>query len=183
MNRPTSVTVFGVLNLVFAALGLLSALMGLVMFAAAAVNSSNPISQVIHDNPTFALWMKVCTALNLVVSAVLLAAGIGLLQLKSWARKVSIGYAIYSMIMLVVGTVVNYFFVFMPLLEKAHLEQGPEAAASIGAMVGAMVGSCFGIIYPILLLIFMFRPKVVAAFGPPAPVASPQPPPPIAGQV
>ena len=50
-------------------------------------------------------------------------------------------------------------------LEKMpHGHLTPEQAGAIGATAG---GSCFGMIYPVLLLIFMFRPKVVAAFGPP----------------
>jgi hypothetical protein len=36
--------------------------------------------------------------------------------------------------------------------------------AAIGGAVGGVMGGCFGMIYPILLLIFMTRPKVVAAF-------------------
>lgn len=49
-------------------------------------------------------------------------------------------------------------------------------AAPIGLLylkpwVGPSVG-CFGLIYPVLLLIFLTRPKVVAAFRPPARAAS-----------
>lgn len=54
-----------------------------------------------------------------------------------------------------------------PMLEEASRKQGPEAAAAIGGAIGGTVGGCFGLIYPILLLIFMTRPKLVAAFNPP----------------
>ena len=62
----------------------------------------------------------------------------------------------------------NIIFVFRPLFETAFHQQGPEA---VGGMIGAMagtVGGVFGMIYPILLLVFMTRPKVVRAFGLPA---------------
>ena len=34
----------------------------------------------------------------------------------------------------------------------------------MGAAIGGVMGGCFGLVYPILLLVFMTRPQVVAAF-------------------
>jgi hypothetical protein len=100
---------------------------------------------------------------------VLLAAGIGLLHLKPWARILSMAYAIYAILFGILGMVVNFIFMIQPMLEQARQQQGPEAAGAIGGAVGGTIGGCFGLIYPVLLLIFMTRPKVVAAFRPPAP--------------
>ena len=169
MQRPTSVTVFGILNIVFAAFGIFGVLASVMLFMAVGTNSNNPVIQIIHDNPAYAMWMKLSIVLGLASSAVLLAAGIGLLKLKPWARTVSIAYAIYAMVMILVSTVVNFIYLTQPMLEQAHQKQGPEAFAAIGGAVGGMSGSCFGIIYPILLLIFMMRANVVAAFRPSAP--------------
>jgi hypothetical protein len=176
MKRPTSVTVFGILNIVFSVFGVFGVLASAMLFSAVAANSNNPIVQVIRDNPTFAAWMKFSLALSLGVSAVLLAAGIGLLMLKPWARILSIAYAIYSFVMIPVGTVVNYAFVLQPTMQQAHEKSGPEAAGAIGGAVGGTIGGCLGLIYPILLLIFMLRANVAAAFQPPASAAV-QPPP------
>jgi hypothetical protein len=56
-----------------------------------------------------------------------------------------------------------------PGLEKAH-EQGSRAVGAVmGAATGEMCSSCVGVIYPIVLLIFMLRPNVAAAFHQPAP--------------
>ena len=124
------------------------------------------VIKLIHDNPAYAMWMKISVGLGLLVSVALLAAGIGLLKLKPWARTFSIGYAIYSLVMVPVGMVVNFFLLTRPLLEQAHQQHGPEAASAIGAAVGGLFGSCFGLIYPVLLLIFMLRANVKAAFVP-----------------
>jgi hypothetical protein len=64
-----------------------------------------------------------------------------------------------------VGTVVNYFFLMRPMLEQAHQKQGPEAVGAMAGAIGGTIGGCFGLIYPILLLVFMMRPNVVAAFA------------------
>jgi hypothetical protein len=164
MQRPKSVTVFGILNIVFAGLGLCGMAFSVMLFLPSAAASNNPVVQIIQSSPAYAAWMKISIVLGFVVVVALLAAGIGLLNLKPWARTLSIIYAVYAIVMVLVSDVVNYIFLIQPMLQKAHSEQGPEAAGAIGGAIGGMFGGCFGLIYPILLLIFMTRPHVVAAF-------------------
>jgi len=175
MQRPTSVTVFGILNIGFGVLGIFSLLGTMLVFAMLKDTTNNPMLQLIHNNPGYTAWMHLCVVIGVAARAVLLAAGIGLLKLKPWARTVSIGYGMYEIVMVLVSAVVSYIFLVQPMLEQAHMKQGPEAAgAAIGGAIGGMIGSCFGLIYPVLLLIFMMRANVVAAFRSPAP-ASGQP--------
>ena len=166
MQRPTSVTVFGILNIVFAAFGVFGLIVSIALFFASA-NSNNPVIKIMHENPGYAVWLKICIPLGLLSCAALLAAGIGLLRLKSWARKLSVAYAIYAILFGILGTVVNFIFLVRPIIEHAQQQSGPEAAGAIGGAIGGSVGGCFGLIYPVLLLIFMLRPKVAAAFQPP----------------
>jgi hypothetical protein len=167
MQRPTSVTVFGVLNIMFAALGIGGALASMLLMMVPANGSNNPVIQVLHNSPAYLAWMEVSIVLGLVASVSLLAAGIGLLNLWPWARILSIAYAIYAIGMIPVGMVGNLFFLVQPMLEQAHQRHGPEAAAAIGGLIGGTFGGCFGLIYPVLLLIFMLRANVVAAFRKP----------------
>ena len=168
MKRPTSVTVFGILNIVFAALGLFGLMVSVLLFLPQMTAARNPVIQLIHDNPACAAWMKFSIALGLVAVAAKLTSGIGLLGLRPWGRQLSIIYAIYAMVMVVAGTLVNYFFLLHPLLEQAAQKQGADHAAAIGGAIGGTFGSCFGLVYPILLLVFMLRPDVAAAFRPAA---------------
>jgi hypothetical protein len=170
MQRPTSVTVFGVLNIVFGALGILGIIFSAISLMVISPLSSthNPVVQTVRNNPGYAAWMKIAIPLGFLACGVSIAAGIGLLKLKNWARILSIGYAIYAIVTGIIGMVLNYIFLMQPLMEQASQKQGPEAAVLIGAAIGGTFGSCFGMIYPVLLLIFMFRPNVVAAFQPPA---------------
>jgi hypothetical protein len=169
MQRPTSVTVLGVLNIVFGIFGFLAIIVSAIsLFAVSSDSTNNPVLQIMRNSPGYAAWMKISIPLGVLVSCVSITAGIGLLKLKSWGRSLSIGYGIYSIVACLLGTVLSYLFIMRPLLEQASQKQGPEAAALIGGAVGGTVGSCFGMVYPILLLIFMFRPNVVAAFRPPA---------------
>jgi hypothetical protein len=166
MQRSTVVTVFGILNIIFAALGLFGLVASVMVFTATGSSSNNPVIQTIHNNPSYAAWLKISLVLGMGASAALLAAGIGLLNLKPWARTLSIIYAIYAIVNVLVGGVANYIFLIQPMMQQAQQKQGPEAAGAIGGAVGGMFGTCFGLVYPVLLLIFMLRPKVVAAFRP-----------------
>ena len=116
MKRPQSVTVFGILNIVFGAIGIVGLVINL-----AAMNSevakSNPVFKIIEKEPVYRAFMEASVYAGAVVSLVLIVAGIGLLNLKSWARKLSIGYAIYGMAMTVVGGVLSYLYLLRPMLE------------------------------------------------------------------
>jgi hypothetical protein len=170
-ERPTSVTVFGIVNIVFAVLGLFGLLATIALFSLTS-GSNNPVVQIIREKPIYATWLKLTIPLGVLSCAVLLAAGIGLLFLKDWGRRASIGYAVYAIVIGLISIVMNFIFLFPPMLEQVGRKQGPEAAGAIGGAVGASLGGFFGLIYPILLLIFMTRPKVRAAFqmGAPPPV-------------
>jgi hypothetical protein len=165
MQRPATVTVFGILNIGFAVLGLFGMIVTIAVLSASA-GSNNPMVNIIRENPAFAAWMKINVPLGILSCVLLLAAGIGLLMLKEWARKLSIGYAIYAIVSGLVGTVLTFVFVTRPMLERASQAQGPEAAGAIGGVIGGSIGGCVGLIYPVILLIFMLRPKVAAAFRP-----------------
>jgi len=163
LQKTTAVTVLGVLNIVFAALGIFGVIGTLALFATSSGASNNPVIKIMHDNPGYALWMKMSIPMGLVACGALLVAGIGLLKLLPWARTVCIIYAIYAMVNVVLSTVINYFFLVRPMMEQAQGKSGAEAGAAIGGAVGGMVGGCIGLIYPIVLLIFMLRLRTVTA--------------------
>jgi hypothetical protein len=165
MKRPVAVTVFGVLNIVFAGFGLVGMLGTFVLlFADPALAAGNPALKAIQDNPGYAAWIKLSIPLGLLTCAVLLAAGIGLLMLKRWGRNLSIAYGVYAIVMALANMGVSYNYLVRPLMDDAARKHGPEAAAAIGGAVGGIAGGCLGLIYPVLLLIFMTRPTVKAAF-------------------
>ena len=122
------------------------------------------------ENPTYAKWTKTMIPLGILVCSALVVSGLGLLGLRSWARKVSIAYAIYAIVVVVVTVPINFFVLLPAMLEKSRQFQGAEAAGMIGSAIGSVLGVVVGLIYPILLLIFMTRPKVAAAFQVPPPL-------------
>ena len=168
MERPGSVTAFGILNIVFAVFGFLG-LFGTIALFSMSGTLNIPVVKIMRESPVYSTWLKLTIPLGLLSCGVLLAAGVGLLRMKNWARKLSIGYAIYGIVFSILGLVMNFVFLIRPMLEEAAQKQGPEAAAAYGGVMGGTIGGCIGLIYPILLLVYMMRPKLVAAFHPPSP--------------
>jgi hypothetical protein len=164
MKRPTSVTVFGVLNIVFGVFGLLSLLFAAAFLAAAkATGAHRPlVFETLHSH-VYRVWTTVSLPLGFVAAGVLVVAGVGLLVMKRWARVMTIVYAIYALVQALAGIAIT-FTVLLPAAVEASSRRGPEAIAAIAGFVGAIVGGVLGLAYPILLLIFMTRPRVVEAF-------------------
>jgi hypothetical protein len=88
VERPTAVSVFGILNIAKGTLGILGFFWSIALFSSAAGN--NLVLRIMLENANYRSWIKIMTPIGVVVSGVLLATGIGLLKLRSWARKGSI---------------------------------------------------------------------------------------------
>jgi hypothetical protein len=141
-------TVFGILNIAFGALGMLCTPFSLLLTLRPDAN--NPITQIIQENAAYRYWMVGSTV-----------AGIGLLRMQNWGRVVSFGYAVYAILAGVIGMLVTVL-VLIPALKP----QGGDPAAMagmIGGVAGGVIGGCIALVYPILLLIFLNRPQVRAA--------------------
>ena len=166
--------IFGILNIGFGLLGL-AGLLTQKMFESFAAQTPNPtlnsmmaFMDEMNKDPTVILWRDISIPLEGVASVALLAAGIGLLLLKNWARLGSIAYAIYKMIFVVANLIVLYT-ALGAMLQKA-LQNAPAVVVGIAA-VSSAVGVVISLAYPGLLIFFMTRPKIVSAFQPPAPAA------------
>jgi hypothetical protein len=137
-----------------------------MMFVPSTLNAKNPVLDLMRQNPGYAMYANISTIVGGVFTLVLGLAGIGLLMLRPWGRWLSIAYAVFAIISLIVNSLINYYFLVAPMIDKlAAVQPGQEKAAALGGIVGMVVGTCIGPIYPVILLIFMFRPNVMAAFG------------------
>jgi len=169
MQRPPSVTLFGILNFVFAAFGVIGLITSFALFSLPA-DSSDSVIKLMHQSSGYAVWLKSCIPLGVLSCSALLAAGIGLLRLKSWARILSIVYAIYAIAFCLAALLINLIFMVQPMFQQVRPQQQLVAAVAIGGPISGTLGELLWPIYPILLLVFMLRPKVAAAFRPATPL-------------
>jgi hypothetical protein len=141
-----SVTVFGVLNIVFGCIGLLCIPIALFVLAAA--------GEKMGVSLPFKTWFRV---IGIGFSIWLLILGIGLLKMSRWARRGSVIYAWVRIIWMLIVVGSN----FVALSGWMAVSGGTKPG-----FLGAVCGGILGLIYPILLLIFMQTNKVKQAFHP-----------------
>jgi hypothetical protein len=90
----------------------------------------------------------------------LLAAGIGLLYQKRWARQCSYGYGWFAIVWGIIGIIITVAMMASGMGGSGGAE---ETATKVGGVVGGMCGGIIGLIYPVFLVIFMKRQNVVEA--------------------
>jgi len=173
-DRPVSVTIFGILNIGYGVFGMAGVLLSSLLSgmlegpgAAARGSQVNFISafvSTLFHSPAYVLWNKITRPLDFAVFLLMVAAGAGLFLLKNWARRFSIGCAIYKILFAILN-----FAVFCRGVEQIA---GRAIEAAGGAFVLIILGiiglaaTLLALVYPVLLLYFLTRPKVLQAFQP-----------------
>jgi hypothetical protein len=189
-TRPASVTVIAILNLVFGSLWLLCGLGSLGMQASGMQDmltklgsvgpSNNP--QVANQQDIQKQVMEFSRKMNsspeeyathlqyIVLSILLIISGIGLLKMAPWGRVLSLVYATLS-ILSNLALIVMLFFLSLPLAEEfadklsVQGQEGQAAAILIkGGVYFGIILPLVSMIYPVIVLILLFRPSVAAAF-------------------
>jgi hypothetical protein len=156
IEKPTSVTVFGILNCVFGGLALLCTPFSILgLFVGDILPTGQPQMEMA---PAYKGVLLVSSILGIGFAAWLLALGIGLLKMKRWARRGSVIYSCIAIAWAIAGVALNIIAMTMQWITIP--EQG--LPGFIGGICG---GLCGGLIYPILLLIFMQSAKVKRAFA------------------
>jgi len=189
-TRPPAVTVIAILNLVFGALWLLCGLASLGMQASGMQNMFMNMGNVNPgNNPQLAKQeeirkqvMEFSGKMNsspleyashlqyIVLSALLIISGIGLLKMAPWGRALALLYATLS-ILSNLALVIMMFVVSVPLVQEFAdklATQGQEAQMmaffmKFGVYVGIALPAA-SLIYPAIVLILLLRPPVAAAF-------------------
>jgi len=115
---------------------------------------------------------------QLVLAVVIVAAGIGLLKMQSWARWLSVFYSAVALVLAIAFTVYVAGFV-APARVKFQERQMNLAAQPASTQAGFQFGKTFGqtmnvifygaipVIHAIILAIVMLLPTVGEAFAPP----------------
>jgi hypothetical protein len=162
-QRPISVTVFGILNIGYALwkfVGLLLA--GVAMRLNLPGNSA---LAALRSDPVYRAWSHFSVVIDVVFGIVLIASGIGLLLLQNWARILAIIYSVLEMIVVLAGAVFSQRLLMQAMTTQVH--GAPAGVIEVVAKISFALGIVIGLAYPVLLLIFMTRPKIIEAFNSP----------------
>jgi hypothetical protein len=179
-KRPAALTVMGILNIVFGSFGLICGIcsgFGLLVDVSKLAqggqfqNGQNPFAETaamqafLRDQvPGYAAFQVVQVGQTLVLGLLLIIGGIGLLQIQSWGRVLSIVYSVID----IVATLASLLYTLAlvnPATERFF--QGkpqPLGNATVLNLI-SIFGAIIGVAYAVVLLIMMLLPSVAAAFA------------------
>jgi hypothetical protein len=188
-RRPTAVTVIGILNIIFGSLGLLCYVCAgagfLILYAAFSQAGPQPREMqdlrqlweaVQRQMPWFGAYMIGNVILSFFLAILLLISGIGLLNMKGWARTLAILYSIITIVTQIAALVLTLAYVNPQILRVTQelMARNPAFRPSndpfgggslMGSNIQSVIGAVIGMIYAIVLLIIMLMPSVSAAFA------------------
>lgn len=181
MERPTSIVVIGILNIVFGVLGICGICVGAFgLFSGASTQGLPPLVAQIFEHPVYTIWTWISFPISAVSTIMLLAGGVLLLQMKREGRTLSLWSSWISIVMSVLGMGLMLLVAVGPMLSALG---GAADEMALGIAVGMLIGlpcsmAC-SMIYPIVVIYFLNRPHVIAAleqWGQIPPAAGPPPP-------
>ncbi|MBS0209484.1 MAG: hypothetical protein JSS27_11060 [Planctomycetes bacterium] len=156
-------TVFGALNIVMGLLGLLGAAVGIASLFFWDVLKNDPSIKIMRASAVLRVFGITVPVLSLLASIALLAAGVGLFQMRDWGRRVTIGVAWYDIAKTVLTLVLYTPLFWVPLYEHAQtVEDRAQRFGLIGGIFGGIIGIFIALIFPVCALYFLTRPNVIA---------------------
>jgi hypothetical protein len=177
-QRPVSVLVLAILNIV---VGVLSLVCGTCGAAVNAMISSLPIpSGAVEPLPTYVGrvlpgWQAVEVGRGVALftlGVVLIVASIGLLMMHSWGRWLAVGYALLT-IVLHSGYLTYELGFVMPAVDRWQEKVRQQPGSTPGTQpqmnqastkVGVVMAGVMYLVHAVALLIVLFLPHVAAAF-------------------
>ena len=151
--KPASIKVFGILHIVFGAMGLVCGGVGTLfwIFAARIPQFANEFERSINTQYSEGYTTLVLTSscFFFLMSTCQVACGVGLLKNKEWGRTGSLGYAVITILYYIAYTIGTIMM--------------SKGSSILLTVIGSLGGSLVALIYPICILIFLTRPNVVEA--------------------
>jgi|SRR5579862_2339485 len=176
-TRPVGVTVFAILNLVFGGLGLTCNLCNIVLTPAlqqmqahqGGQNDSQELEKQLKANvPGFAVvaWVQVGT--SLLMSCLLVIAGIFLLRMSNAGRWLCVCFSVVEVLAQIASMIYTIGYVSPAVDEWAKTKSDQLPPGFMGMMfIGATVVFGFLVMaYAVTLLIYMLLPATAKAFAP-----------------
>lgn len=171
-KRPGGVTAVAIINIVLGSLALLVALCGgFMIMAGSELVRNDPMAAAMEDFmrrqlPFYDVVQWTNITVTLVQAIALLVTGIGVLNLRNWARVTAVWCAVLSLFWIVVQAV--YYFAFTaPVMERFFRDFGGGMGPGANPRLIATISSVFQVIlwlalstYAIILISVLTRGQV-----------------------
>jgi hypothetical protein len=162
-QRPKSILIFGIFNVLFGVVGLLGALSSLFYFFVPAAAQGNPMMKSLMQNADYVFFTRLIMVPAVIAAFGQIICGIGLFRSREWGRKLAIGLGCYLIITSTLGAYLQYTYLMPAMLPEMTKIMPDENAAKIfkvTTMVSAALGVVFGVAYAVLQIVMLMRAKV-----------------------
>ena len=157
--RPISATVFAILNIGYGGFNLLGLLfLQVVVSMGDKVGPHSPLKSFYTD-PSQLHWLWISGLIGGISGLFLMAAGVGLFFCANWARLTSVAWAGFDILFVLASTPMSWKYAHA----AAASSTAPAPMAGAFTVLVTVLSVVFSLVYPVALLIFMTRPKLVAA--------------------
>ena len=173
---PAAPKVFGILNIVFGTIGIITSLFSFRIYYGSLENQVGLVADLARSDAFYLTSMRVIMIPGFIFVLLELASGIGLLKTREWARKIAISCAIYSILAGLFTAWLTFTHVLPFTFSHVLPTSTDPAVASITraiSTISTVIGLIVGLLYPILTLVFLTRPRLRAHFA--ATSAAPDP--------
>jgi hypothetical protein len=172
-RRPLSVSVIGWITAIFGGLGVLGGPCILIQHQfMSGLQPNNAVDSMLYSRGAIGTYNIISQIVGWGMNVLVLSAGIGLLNLKYWARKLMVRIMIFQLFLFAVGFTFS-LVMLLPAFAKlaAQHPNDPTIQMTYRIMIFT-TGFSFilGLAYPILVIFFLTRPRAKAAFELPMPL-------------
>ncbi len=164
-ERPTSVTVFAIINLILSVIGLLGFIHWLTMQLGLlpVPEAQDAVTRAMQHHTGFQLFTNVMQGVGIITTILMIAASIAMFSLKNWSRRTTLGLGVYSILIIALGYLLTVVLIVRPLLPDLT---GVDLMVARFMMIGGGVMTILFMGYYLLMIFMLTRPKVVQAFTP-----------------
>lgn len=165
-RRPTSVTVIAIIAIIWGSIAVLGTFCSLPQ-ALGVQFGPNPATSALAKDSAVKTFQVTALGLSFVLAIVELWGGIASLSLKQSGRKLLIGFAIAQLAIGLLAIPAQVLFIYPRMVHDVEAAVGANSPVAQGVRYGFFGGLAFGLlalIWPVLILVFMNRPNVKAAF-------------------
>jgi len=155
-ERRPGIIALGVLGIAFGLLGLMVGVVRLLAFRLQTLDVGGQTFVVEASALLRSWWIA-----DGILAGLLLVAGVGLIMMRRWGRRLGIAVALLQVASAVGGVV----FAAMAIAQLPTAT-GPESARQTAGAIGAVIGQLLGAVFPAVLLMILARRSTAEAFAP-----------------
>jgi hypothetical protein len=169
LTKPKTFMLLGIGLLILGVFYIFGMLLNVAYASVPAMRETNPIFKAMDQDPTFKTIHNTSVVFNGLLGAVAVVAGIGLIKSKEWGRKMGMGWAALTLLMLPFGLWMTNKYVQPAMAQMQNemmkgqpMPEGFGKGMEVFTLAITIVTTVFWVSFCIAVIYFLARPKMKA---------------------